>query len=116
MLTLHTLKLMLKPMPKPLAEKMGAVRADPSAYPRACQLRTRVNLRVDVHVQEAKVVEKRDMFGRVVAKSQAARGTKRPAATLEREATANSLPVRFKYHEGVTNAVKTELTVHELLS
>ena len=29
---------------------------------------------------------------------------------------ADLLPVLFKFNEGVTNAVKTELTVHELLS
>ena len=62
----------------------------------------------------AKPVEKRDRFGRVI--EQRVRGTKRPASGLfpARE-TKESLPVRFKFHEGVTDAVRRPVKVRDLL-
>lgn len=74
-------------------------------------------------VEEAKPIERRDMFGRVISQSShdhAKRGTKRDASSLGMECKdggmGNTPPaVRFKYHEGVTDAVRRPVRVRDLL-
>ena len=76
-----------------------------------------------ITVEEAKPVEKRDMFGRVIVNAK--RGVKRGLSGLSHEggggagatATAGETPpvVRFKFHEGVTDAVRRPVKVRDLL-
>ena len=80
----------LKPVAKPLPEK------------------------AKMNAEALKLVEKRDMFGLAISEMARGRGVKRPASTLGKEA-AVSLPVRFKYHEGVTDAVRRAVKVRDLL-
>ena len=63
----------------------------------------------------AKPVEKRDMFGRVLMTEPRARGVKRPLGGAAEAGGAESLAVRFKYHEGVTDAVRRPVKVRDLL-
>jgi hypothetical protein len=79
----------LKPVAKPLPEK------------------------AKMNAEAMKPVEKRDMFGRAISEMARGRGVKRPASTLGKEA-AESLHVRFKYHEGVTDAVRRAVKVCDL--
>ena len=75
-------------------------------------------------VAETKPVEKRDMFGRVITNAQkrkrsglAAGGAAGGGADGASPAgAADRLPnVRFKYHEGVTDAVRRTVRVRDLL-
>ena len=62
-------------------------------------------------VPDAKPVERRDMFGRVLPSN---RGVKRSASAM-RSADACAQPFRYKYQEGVTDAVRRTVRVRDLL-
>lgn len=76
---------MIKPVPKPL---------EPKAF-----------------AHDVKAAEKRDMFGRLITPS---KGVKRSSSALARDAV-DALPFRYKYHEGVTDAVRRVVRVRDLL-
>ena len=64
--------------------------------------------------------EKRDMFGRIITSAQHAKNkgranNKRPAGEMADKDAVEMLPVRFKYHEGVTDAVRRPVKVRDLL-
>ena len=68
----------------------------------------------------ASKVEKRDMFGRIITSAQHAKNkgranNKRPAGEMADKDAVEMLPVRFKYHEGVTDAVRRPVKVRDLL-
>jgi chromosome transmission fidelity protein 18 len=66
--------------------------------------------------ETTRIVEKRDMFGRVI--QQGARGTKRSLGACIGEGGSGvdaPLPYRFRYHEGVTDAVRRPVKVRDLL-
>lgn len=73
---------------------------------------------LDLGTIQATKTEKRDMFGRVIsaaAHMSKARGIKRPAGLMENKEESEVLPVRFKFHEGVTDAVRRPVKVRDLL-
>ena len=61
----------------------------------------------------AKAIERRDMFGRVISKGQNTKGQKRGANALGTPAEVR--PIRFKFQEGVTDAVRRTVRVRDLL-
>ena len=59
---------------------------------------------------KVKVYEKKDMFGRVIPQ-----GTKRKAGSMLGPREIETFPTRFKFHEGVTDAVRRPVKVRDLL-
>ena len=68
-----------------------------------------------IDAEKVKVYEKKDMFGRVIP--QTGRGEKRKAGSMLSNGPREieQLPVRFKFHEGVTDAVRRPVKVRDLL-
>ena len=95
---------------KPAAAKDVIGGASPSPMPTAARPLVLKPQPLAPKAQQPPVRERRDMFGRVIT---TAKGSKRGVSALGRSEDVH--PIRFKFQEGVTDAVRRPVRVRDLL-